>query len=1156
MALGRTIVACAVATMLLMSGGCLQMPRIPIDAGKTGDFFTSFEANEPKPTWTNAVETDARGIRMSEGVSGGRAGMRTYVARGPADPYAAKKNAGFTGLRSLAYEGTHDASGRAYSYNKIFDVEIPVGPETELTYVIFPAFADRNHHDYSSTYVAIDLAFDDGTYLHELGAVDQYGVPLHPRAQGESNILFPHQWNFKRVHVGSVAAGKTIKRILLAYDNPNGPGVFQGYVDDIRIEAEPVRPVYEKPIDYVDTRRGTHSNGVFSRGNTFPAVALPHGFNFWTPVTDAGSNWLYAYHEKNNAQNLPELQAFSLSHKPSPWMGDRQTFQVMPTEAARPTANRSRRALAFRHENEIAKPHYYKVTFENGIVAEMTPTDHAAMMRFTFVGNRGSLIFDNVSNAGGITLDPEGRTITAYTDHKSNLSTGATRMFIYAEFDRPVVASGRLRGEGRDDVAAYFTFDTSDAKTVTMKIATSLISVEQAKRNLELEIGPDDTFETVRDRAEAAWNEKLGIIEVEGATEDQLITLYSGLYRLFLYPNSAFENVGTLEEPVYKYASQLEIEPCETSTATETCAEIRDGKIYVNNGFWDTYRTTWPAYVLLTPTMAAEMIDGFVQQYRDGGWISRWSSPGYADLMVGTSANVAFADAYLKGVTGFDVRAFYQSALKDATVVPPNRHVGRKGMATSIFDGYTNTDTREGLSWALEGYINDFGIAMLAKALAEKNDPDDPYTPYYESDYRYFLSRAQNYVRLFNPHVGFFTGRLPSGEWRPDPETFDPAEWWGDYTETNAWNMAFHAPHDGQGLANLYGGRAGLARKLDEFFSTPELNTGTIHEMREAKDMRMGMYGHSNQPSHHIIYMYLYAGQPWKAQDKVREVLERLYIGSEVGQGYPGDEDNGEMSAWYIFSALGLYPLRVGSPEYAIGAPLFRKATVHLENGKQLVILAPNNSKENRYVQSLKLNGVPYEKTWIRHEDLINGAVLEFEMGPEPSDWGTGIDALPPSIMPAELDGAGPPQPLGDLTDGLIATGRGTATDSAGGDTQLLFDNTSDTRWTVSSTNPWIQFEFADGPKRVEMYTLTSGVSASDTAESRSADPRSWRLLGSHDGSEWTVLDERQGETFPWRLQTRAFSVQNPGEYKYYRLEITENNGHETTSLAEVELLG
>ncbi|TFJ92491.1 glycoside hydrolase family 92 protein [Lentibacillus salicampi] len=826
--------------------------------------------------------------------------MKSKLGNGPSSTYNAKANVGWTGKNTISYEGSHLPDGRAYSYNKILDVDIEVTADTALSYYIFPSFTDKEQTNYASTYASVDLAFADGTYLHDLEVQDQHGIKLDPQSQGDSKTLYANQWNFKNADIGSVAEGKTIKRILVAYENPKGPATFKGHVDDIKIDGNPVTKTYDNYTDYVNTLRGTQSNGTFSRGNNFPAVAVPHGFNFWTPVTNAGSNWIYSYHESNNDDNLPELQAFALSHETSPWMGDRQTFQVMPSDAeGKPNANRGERALAFKHENESAKAHYYGVTFENGIKTEMTPTDHAAMMKFTFKDDNANILFDNVSNNGGITLNPENGTITGYTDQKSGLSTGATRMFVYAAFDNPVTDSGKLTGEGRDNVSAYYKFDTADDKEVTMKIATSLISVEQAKKNLEQEMSAEDTFDTVRHRAENKWNDLLGKIEVEGATEDQLTTLYSNMYRLFLYPNSAYENVGTAENPVFKHADQLALNPCTSSTPTETCTAVKDGKIYVNNGFWDTYRTTWPAYSLLTPEKTGEMIDGFVQQYKDGGWISRWSSPGYANLMVGTSANIAFADAYLKGVTNFDVDAFYQSAVKDASVAPPNDNVGRKGMETSIFDGYTNTSTGEGMSWALDGYINDFGIAQLAKAL-DKGE-----------DYQYFLSRAQNYDNMFNPEIGFFNGRKPSGEWRSTPDSFNPAEWGHDYTETNAWNMAFHAPQDGQGLANLYGGKKGLEDKLDEFFSTPETAAypgsygGLIHEMREARDVRMGMYGHSNQPAHHIAYMYNDAGTPWKTQEKVREVLDRLYIGSEIGQGYAGDEDNGEMSAWYIFSALG-----------------------------------------------------------------------------------------------------------------------------------------------------------------------------------------------------------------------------------------------------------
>ncbi|WP_267128998.1 glycoside hydrolase domain-containing protein [Radiobacillus deserti] len=553
--------------------------------------------------------------------------MKTNIGDGPTSSYTAKTNVGWTGTKALFYQGQQTSKERGYSYNKIYDVNVDVTGKTQLSYLIHPEFADQDQLDYSGTYVSIDLAFTDGTYLSELGALDQHGVELSPQAQGNSKTLYMNQWNYKVSNIGQVAKGKTIDRILVAYDNPKGPGVFRGSIDDIKIDGNPSEEAPASPVDYVNILRGTNSNGSFSRGNNFPAIAVPHGFNFWTPVTDAGStSWLYSYQQSNNNQNKPELEAFSLSHETSPWMGDRQTFQIMPSQVSgKPSADRNERALSFDHSNEIAKPYYYSVTFDNGIQTEIAPTNRAAMFKFHFTGEDNKLIFDNVNNNGGLTLNPEEQALTGYTDVRSGLSAGATRMFVYATFDAPVTESSMLTGEGRNNVSGYMGFE-AESKTVTMNIATSLISVEQAKKNLEQDIPKNKTFDQVKKEAKKEWNDKLSIIEVEGASKDELTTLYSNMYRLFLYPNIAYENTGTEDNPVYKYASPFSPATGE-NTATETGAKIVNGKPYVNNGFWDTYRTTWPAYTLLTPTQAGEMIDGFVQQYKDGGWISRWSSP-------------------------------------------------------------------------------------------------------------------------------------------------------------------------------------------------------------------------------------------------------------------------------------------------------------------------------------------------------------------------------------------------------------------------------------------------------------------------------------------------------------------------------------------------
>ncbi|SFQ54728.1 alpha-1,2-mannosidase, putative [Amycolatopsis arida] len=1066
-------------------------------------FFSSFEDGDPAP---------GTGTRL-----------RVHVDRGPTRTPAAKPGVGWTGRRALHYRTS--AAGQART--GLFTVALPVTEHTELSYVVLPELDAEL--TYRATYVALDVEFDDGTTLAELGAVDQYGFPLTARGQGEAKALYADQWNLVRCRLGAVAAGRTARAIVLTTDAPAGTGELAGWLDDIRIAERPA-PRPRAAVDHVRTTRGTHSSRQFSRGNTIPATAVPNGFNFWTPITDARAlDWLYSYHQHNTEENLPALQAIALSHQPSPWMGDRHTFQVMPG-TGQVEHDPRRRALAFRHEDEIDRPYHYGVRFTGGVTADLAPTDHGAILRFTFPGDGGHVLFDNVRNRGGLRVDPATGTVTGHTWVRSRLSTGARRMFVYATVDRPARAGGRMHRPCWRTVTGYLAFA---APEVTMRVATSLISLAQARRNLELELPPALSFDQVRDQARARWQDLLGRVELEGATEEQLTTFYSGLYRLFLYPNSGHENSGTAAAPEHRHASPV-VRRWWPSTRTRTGAKVLPGRISVNHGFWDTYRTVWPAYALLAPDRCGELVDGFVQQYREGGWIARWSSPGYADLMTGTSSDVAFADAFGKGVRDVDVQAGYDAALRNATVTPPNRHVGRKGLAESIFLGHTPTTTKEGLSWAVEGCVNDFGLAEWSRALFEAAEPDDPRRAEYRDNAEYFRHRARHYVHHFDRRIGFFQGRDAHGRWRHAPETYDPRHWGPDYTETNGWNTAFAAPHDPAGLAALHGGRAALVAKLDEFFRVPERGgppgdyAAVIHEVSEARDVRMGQYGHSNQPSHHIPYLYAAAGEPARTQAVVREVLSRLYLGGEIGQGYPGDEDNGEMSAWYVLSALGLYPLRVGSPEYVVGSPLFTRATVHLPGENELVISAPNNGPRNIYVQGLRVNGTPHTSVTLPHSAIASGGLLEFDMGPEPSAWGTG-DRDEPVAVPA---------PLVDLVT--------TVRCSDGTDPVPLVDDTTRTEVRFGTATPVVEFTVTESGPPLRMYTLTSG--------SRAGDPSSWVLEGSADGTEWTVLDERLDQVFRWRRQTRAFGVPEPAAFRHYRLRVTACT-RPRPRLAQVELL-
>src|SRR3954447_16447544 len=518
--------------------------------------------------------------------------MRSEIGNGPVSIYTAKSGMGWTGLKAFRFGGSLTATGHDFAYNRVYDVDIPVTASTELSYKIFPEFSAADQAR-QSTYAAVDLEFDDGSHLRDLGAVDQHGYPLTARGQGESKSLYVQQWNAISSNIGAVASGKTIKRILVDYDNPNGTSgqAFQAWIDDLRIVASPPSQARDHLADWVETRRGTNANGSFSRGNNIPATAVPHGFNFWVPETEANStSWLYKYQEDNDANNLPKLQAFAASHEPSPWMGDRQTFQVMPSPSATPSVSRANRALEFSHSDETAKPYYYGVTFQNGMKTEIAPTDHAAMFRFTFTGDASSLIFDNVNNNGGATLTPStgnGQTVlTGYSDVTSgSLSVGAKRMFIYATFDSPSTGGGApssTSGAGGANVTRYLTFDTSADKTVTMRIATSFISVAQAQHNLELELS-GKSFDDVRTAAQAAWDKVLGVITVQGATPDQLTTLYSDLYRLSLYPNETHENTGTADAPLYMHADQASAgsSPGAGATPTQGTPPL-PGKTYAN----------------------------------------------------------------------------------------------------------------------------------------------------------------------------------------------------------------------------------------------------------------------------------------------------------------------------------------------------------------------------------------------------------------------------------------------------------------------------------------------------------------------------------------------------------------------------------------------
>ena len=825
--------------------------------------------------------------------------------------------------------------------------------------------------------------------------------------------------------------------------------------------------------------------------------------------------------------NAGYIRGFRCSHEPSIWVGDRSVWRFMP--GVNTSANG--RAI-YDQENVTAKPYYFSVQFNrsasnpaSGVRTELSPTDHGMITRITYPEN-AQTPYINISDVSDLAFDIATQSFSGYKKADSNQMP---KMYIYGTFDQAftVDSSRAVFGQG--------------TQTVVMRAATSFISADQAMKNLELELSGE--FDAVKAAAKKLWNDKLSQFEIEGASEEQRITFYSCLYRLYLYPNNMGEKTGEGGEGGWQYMSPY-------------TKKVTDGKLYYNNGFWDTYRTTWAAYSLFTPKQNNELLLGLIHHFEDSGWMPRWVAPAGTNSMVGTSSDVIFADAMLRGATLTDEQwqLAYQSALKNASMSDfKGASGGRDGIDKGLFLGYTPGGSQK-FSWSIEGYINDAGIANMAKELGDM----DAYT--------YYKSRATNYVNLFRDGDGvenkWLAAKNADGSWTRSK--VDPFAFHDDYTETTALNMACSVPQDGQGLANLYGGRAALAEKLDQLFETT-LETDTvganrgIHERREAQEVKMGEYGHSNQPSHHIPYMYLYAGRPDRTQEKVRQVLRQCYVGSRIGQGYIGDEDNGEMSAWFIFSAMGLYPLNMGSGELVFGSPLFKKITLHHENGHDLIIEAPNNSSTNIYVGGLTINGEAYSKTSIKQTDLTDqlktqDVVLHFDMQATPGKWGMGENDVPDSLTKGDET----PDPLRDRTNSAAVVAEEVPTTLSSGDSiycadgenlKNLLDNNSKTSATLKPTDGIISlyYTFAK-PQAVSLYTLTSASGGKDSA------PKNFTLYLSNDGVNWTEADKRENVTFEWSLYTKPFKTNaaDYAQYRYVRLDIVSDS---EIQLGELELM-
>jgi predicted alpha-1,2-mannosidase len=708
--------------------------------------------------------------------------------------------------------------------------------------------------------------------------------------------------------------------------------------------------------DLVSPLQGTDSHQNFSQGNCLPIVSRPFGMAHWSLQTDEG-RWLFD-------RRVPKLQGVRLTHQPSPWMWDYGHFTVMAQTGTR-TLGAGQRSSSYRLDKSEVKPYFVKTNLiRYDTILELTPTERCGFFRLTFpTSETGRVILQPFDGDSYVEVRPDENLIVGYTRANSGGVTENFASYFVAAFDRPWVSAAPFQGrdvaEGVSErsgerVGAVAEFAPS-AEPLLLRLATSFVSIEQTQRNLEQELGTRP-FEAVKAEAAQVWNEALGKVEIEGATELQRRTFYTCLYRANLFPR-----------PIHEYND--EGKPIHYSPYD---GKVHDGVLYTDNGFWDTYRTMYALLSVVYSQRWTEILNGWVNAAKEGGWFPRWPSPGYRACMIGTHMDAIIADAVTKGERGFDIEAAYTAMRRNAFEVgDDHENYGRRGIREFTDQGFVPADRYDAATACTQDYAyNDWCIAQVAKVLGR------------DDDYRILIERATNYRNVYDPNVGFMRGRNADGKWE---EPFREFGWGGAYVEGGPWQSTWAVPHDPQGLIDLMGGREAFVAKLDRMLELPphfEAGTygGEIHEMTEMAVADFGQYAQSNQPVHHVLTLFACAGEPWKMQHWVRRVLNELYSPDSL----PGDEDNGEMAAWYVLNALGFYPLCPGVPQYVIGTPLFPRATIHLDGGSDLVIRAEGSAPGSPYVQSMAWNGEAYHSTWIAHGQLVAGGEWTFTMGTEP----------------------------------------------------------------------------------------------------------------------------------------------------------------------------
>ena len=717
----------------------------------------------------------------------------------------------------------------------------------------------------------------------------------------------------------------------------------------------------KNPVDYVSTLVGTQSKFELSTGNTYPATALPWGMNFWTPQTGKmGDGWAYTY-------DADKIRGFKQTHQPSPWMNDYGQFAIMPITGGL-VFDQDRRASWFSHKAEVAKPYYYKVYLaDHDVTTELAPTERAVMFRFTYPKTKNAyVVIDAFDKGSYVKIIPEENKIIGYSTKNSGGVPENFKNYFVIQFDKPFTFTSGVKENNilpnetevqGNHTGAIIGFATQKGEIVHARVASSFISYEQAELNLK-ELGKD-SFDQLVTKGKDTWNREMSKVDVEDDNIDNLRTFYSCLYRSMLFPRSFYE-IDAKGQVVHYSPYNGKVLP---------------GYMFTDTGFWDTFRCLFPFLNLMYPSMNQKMQEGLVNSYKESGFLPEWASPGHRDCMIGNNSASVVADAYIKGLRGYDIETLWE-ALKHGA----NAHLRGTASGRLAYDAYNklgyvpnNIGIGQNVARTLEYAYNDWTIYTLGKKLGKP-----------ASEIDIFKQRALNYKNVYHPKRKLMVGKDDKGVFNPK---FDAVDWSGEFCEGNSWHWSFCVFHDPQGLIDLMGGKKEFNNMMDSVFVIPGKqgmeSRGMIHEMREMQVMNMGQYAHGNQPIQHMVYLYNYSGEPWKAQHWVREIMDKLYTAGP--DGYCGDEDNGQTSAWYVFSALGFYPVCPGTDQYILGTPLFKSAKLHLENGKTVTIKANNNNTDNRYVKDMKVNGKVFTRNYLTHDQLLKGANIQYQMSPTPN---------------------------------------------------------------------------------------------------------------------------------------------------------------------------